>query len=205
MKGEEIMKRLMVICAFLAVPLAGVGCCAGAEAAGDSSKGAAGRELQGRRSSEKSRHGDPFAIIAKVLRLSEVQQAKIAEIFKADHEEHATLMKQVAENRKLFWEKTHAAPFDEAEVRALAEKQGKLMARIIISPAIVRNKFRTLLTTEQRDLEARIQPLFEQRPEHWPHFADEEFLQRGMEHRPPIMDEEYLLPMMKGSPVCDED
>lgn len=41
------MKRLIVICAFLAVPLAGIDCCAGAEAAGDSSKGAAGRELQG--------------------------------------------------------------------------------------------------------------------------------------------------------------
>jgi Spy/CpxP family protein refolding chaperone len=205
MKGEEFMKRLIVICAFLAVPLAGIYCCAGAEAAGDSSKGAAGRELQGCGWAEKSRHGDPFAIIAKVLRLSQDQQAKIAEIFKAEHEEHATLMKQVVENRKLFWEKTHAGTFDESEVRALAEKQGKLMARIIISPAIVRNKFRTLLTTEQRDLEVRIQPLLEQRPEHRPHFAGEEFLPRGLEHRPPIMDEEYLLPLMKGSPVCDED
>jgi Spy/CpxP family protein refolding chaperone len=206
---EEIMKKLMVICAFLTVPLAGGGYCAGAEAAGDSSKGAADRELHERRGpAEKMRNGGRFAIIAKVLRLSDSQQAKITEILRSDHEEHAALMKQLVENRKLFREKTHAAAFDEAEVSALAEKQGKLMARMIISPAIVRNKIRTLLTPEQRDLEERIQPLLEPRPEPGPHFAGDEFSHfagKGMEHRPPVMDEEYPLPMKKGPPSCDED
>jgi Spy/CpxP family protein refolding chaperone len=206
MKGEEFMKRLLFVCAFLVVPLAGGGFCAGADtAAGDLSKASVGREAhEGREQAKKMRHGDPFDIIAKVLRLSNSQQARIRDIFKADHEEQASIMKQLAENRRLFRDKADAAVFDEAEVRALAEKQGQLMARMIISPALVRSKIRSLLTSEQRDLDERIQPLLES-PEHRPHCAGEEFLPRKMEHRPPIMDEEYTLPSEKGLPFCDED
>jgi Spy/CpxP family protein refolding chaperone len=203
---RKIMKKLIVICAFLTVPLAGGSYCAGAEAVRDSSKAAGGRESHKERgSAEKMCHQDHFAIIAKVLRLSDAQQARITEILKADHEEMAALTKQLAENRKLFREKTHAAAFDEAGVRELAEKQGKLMAGKIISPFIVRNKIRALLTPEQRDMEERIQPLLEQESEHRPHFADEELLPGRMDHRPPLMDEVYPLPMKKGPPVCDED
>jgi Spy/CpxP family protein refolding chaperone len=205
-KGEEIMKGLIIICAFLAVPLVGGGHCAGAEAAGDLSKVSGGGEShKDRGSAEKLRHQDRFAIIAKVLRLSDAQQAGIKEILKADHEEMGALMKQLADNRKLFRVKTHATAVDEAEVRALAEKQGRLIVMKIISPFIVRNKIRSLLTPEQRDFEERIQPLLEQEPEHRPHFADDELLPGGMEHCPPIMDEKYPPPMKKGPPSCDEE
>jgi Spy/CpxP family protein refolding chaperone len=208
MKGEKIMKRLIIICAFLAVTLAGSGYCAGAIAVGDLSKGADGNESQGgREQTEKMRYENCFAIIAKVLRLSNAQQAKITEILNAEHEEHAALLKQLAENRKFFREKTHAATFDEAEVRAIAENQGKLISKMIISPAIVRNKIRTLLTSEQRDLDERIQPLLEQDPRRRPLFAGGEplpFMERGMEHRPPMMDEENQSLMKEGPPFCVE-
>ncbi len=153
---------------------------------GDPSREVVGRELhEGRGPAEKMRHEGRFAVIAKVLRLSNAQQVKIKEILKADHEEQAALMKQLAENRQLFREKIHAETFDEAGVRVLAEKQGKLMARMIISPAMVRNKIRAVLTPEQRDLEARIQPLLAPGPEHRPHFTDEEHFPGGMVHRAP--------------------
>jgi Spy/CpxP family protein refolding chaperone len=199
------MKKLLIICVFLAVPLAG-SYCAAAGGAGDPSREVAGRELrEGRGPAEKMDHEGRFTIIAKVLRLSNAQEAKIKEILKADCEEQAALIKQLAENRQLFRGKTHAETFDEAGVRALAEKHGKLMARIIISPAMVRNKIRAVLTPEQRDLEARIQPLLVPGPEPRLHFTDEEHFPGGMGHRPPDMDEEYPIPMKQGPPFCEED
>jgi Spy/CpxP family protein refolding chaperone len=199
------MKKLLIICAFLAVPLSG-SYCAAAEGAGNPSREVAGRELrEGCGPAEKMHHEGRFAIIAKVLRLSDAQQAKIKEILKADSEEQAALMKQLAENRQLFRDKTHAETFNEAEVRALAEKHGKLMARMIISPAMVRNNIRTVLTSEQRDLEARIQPLLAPGPEPRLNFRDEEHFPGIMGHRPPDMDEEYPIPMKQGPPFCEED
>lgn len=200
------MKRLIVSCAFLAVPLACGGYAAGVETAGDSAKSPVHRESHERSGpAEKMRHDGRFTIIAKVLRLSDAQQARIREVLKADHEEQAALMRQMAENWRLFREKTHAAAINEAEVKALAEKQGKLVARMVISPVMVRNNIRTLLTPEQRDLEARIQPLLEPGPEHRQRFADEEHMTRGMEHRPPVMDDEHPIPMKERPPFCDED
>jgi len=135
-----------------------------------------------------------YAGMAKVLRLSADQQTRIRDILNAGRVEHNSLLKMLAENRKQLRQATHASSFDEAAVRTLAEKQARLMTRLLISPAIMRNKITALLTPEQRDLEDRIRPLLEQ----------------GLEHRPPFPDGEFEPPMRKRvcdrpAPMFDED
>lgn len=207
------MKRFTIICAILAATLAGGSYSVRAEGAGDAPKGMACKKMhEGHGSADEMGKGDHFAIIAKVLRLSEAQKEKFREMMKADRAENRALMKQLAENQKLFRQKSHAADFNEAEIRAIAEKQGQIMAKMMVSPAIMRNKIRALLTPEQRDLDERIQPLLEHRPEHGAHFGGMEFpthMGHEMEHHKHFQGEESYPCMGKDPsekpPCCEED
>ncbi|HTP65413.1 MAG TPA: Spy/CpxP family protein refolding chaperone [Geobacteraceae bacterium] len=206
------MKQFIVVCAFIAVSSAMGGTLSGASAAGDAGMGSPCKEMHKvRGTAEDMSHRGPFAALIKVLRLSEEQQAKVRDILKADHEANSALMKKMAENRKLFMKKAHAATLDEAGLRALAGQQGQLMAQMIVSPAVVRNKIRALLTPEQRDLEERIQPLLEKGPEHRPHFCGDDFpppMGMGMLHGPCLADMEMPPPpgnRHEDCPPCDEE
>jgi len=141
----------------------------------------------------KAPHERFHAVMAKILRLSADQQARIRDILNAGRVEHNSLVKMLAENRKQFRQVTHASTFDEAAVRTLAEKQAQLITKLLISPAIMRNKINSLLTPEQRDLEERIRPLLEQGPEHRPPFPDGEFqppMKKQAGDRPSLFDED---------------
>jgi Spy/CpxP family protein refolding chaperone len=207
------MKRLSIICAILAATLAVGSQSVRAEGAGDSPKGMAGKKMhEGHGPADDMGKGEHLALIAKVLRLNDSQQEKFREMMKTDHEENRALMNQLAENRKLFHQKSNAADFNEAEVRAITEKQGQLMAKMMVSPAIMRNKFRALLTPEQRDLEERIQPLLEHVPGHGAHFGGMESpscMGHEMEHHQHLQGEESHPCMGKEPnekhPCCDED
>ena len=203
------MKQFIVVCTLFAVSSAMGGTVSGALAAGDA--GAAspcnGTHKQ-RGPAEDMNHRGPFVALVKVLRLSETQQARIRDILKAGHEANSALMKKMAENRKHFMEKVHTETFDEAGLRALAGQQGQLMAQMMVSPAVVRNKIRALLTQEQRDLEERIQPLLEKGPENRPHFCGGEFpppMDLGMPPWPCFADREPPGNRPEDCPPCDEE
>ncbi len=164
------MKKL-IFCALLAAPLAMGGYCLGAEKGEITGKTAPCKEIhEGYGPADEMRDDGRFAIIGKVLGLTDVQKEKIDGILRAEHEANMALMKAMKENGKLLRETGNAAAFDDTRLRSLAEKQGQLMARMIISPAVVRHKIRAVMTPEQRNLDDRIQPLLEQEPEHRPHF-----------------------------------
>jgi Spy/CpxP family protein refolding chaperone len=167
------MKRLSVVCAVLALSLADGSYAVRAETggppagAGDDGKSRHGRVAAGEMQEEKH-----IAVMARVLRLSETQKNKMRGLFQAGHGEMESLMKEIAENRLLLRQKTETADFNEGEVKALAEKQGMLMARMMIAPARMRRNVRALLTPEQRELEERIFPLLARGPEHPPCLED---------------------------------
>lgn len=200
---RRTMKRKIIIGPLFVAALACGVHTATAESAAETGQGVDGRKLHdGQESVNETHHERSFAIMAKVLRLSTSQQARIRDILKAELDEKTSLLKKLSENRKQFRQKTHAATFDEAAVRTLAEKQAQLMAQIIVSPVITRNKIRALLTPEQRDLDERIQPLLERRPQHGPPSCGEEpppFMVRGPEHQPYFPNEEFP-PLMKKGP-----
>jgi Spy/CpxP family protein refolding chaperone len=206
-----IMKRQSIVCAVLTLALAGGSYSAGEVAAGDSARVGvvAGKKMQGEGGSAEEMHKDEFlTAMARVLRLNDSQQSRIREMLKADREENARLDKELAENLKLIREKTGAAIFDEAGVRTLAEKQGRLMARTIIAPAVMRQRIRALLTPEQREVEERIQPLLVHGPGHRPHPGGAE-PPRGMEKRSHFQEYRNLPGMGNAAgethPCCDED
>jgi Spy/CpxP family protein refolding chaperone len=196
------MKRKIIIGPLFVAALACGVHTATAESAADTGQDMAGRELhEGHGSAEEAHHERCLDIMAKVLKLSTAQQARIRDILKAERDEKTSLLKKLFENEKQLRRKTHTATFDEAAVGTLAEKQAQLMTKMIISPAITRNKIRALLTTEQRDLDERIQPLLERRPEHRPPFRGEDlptFMGRAPEHRH-CGDEEFPPTMEKWS------
>jgi Spy/CpxP family protein refolding chaperone len=107
-------------------------------------------ELQGERE---------LAALTRILRLNETQQAKIKKLLKADQGVMESLLMQLADTRKLLRLKAEAVDFNKEEIIALAEKEGRLMARMFVAPALIRQDIRALLTPEQRDLEERIFPL----------------------------------------------
>jgi Spy/CpxP family protein refolding chaperone len=199
------MKRVSIVCAVLAMALAGGSCTAKAETAGDFGRGGGGKKMPGDCGSAEEMHGkELFSAMAGVLRLNDAQQARIRELFKADHEEHGRINRELAENRSLLREKADAAAFDEAGARSLAQRQGELMARMIIAPAVMRHRIRALLTPDQRDLEERIQPLMALG--HWPRPPLEGGEpQRGMEERRHSRNEEFHPLMGKGMPPCCEE
>jgi Spy/CpxP family protein refolding chaperone len=184
-----IMKKLGVISAVLALSLAGGSYAVRAEIggpparAGDDGKSRHGRVAAGEMQEEKH-----IAVMARVLRLSEAQKNKMRGLFQAGHGEMESLMKEIAENRLLLRQKTEAAVFNEGEVKALAEKQGMLMARMLITPARMRRNFRALLTPEQRDLEERIFPLLAHGPGLPPEMDGEGGLIRAGRFRPSAED-----------------
>ena len=199
------MKRLSVVCAVLALSLAGGSYSVQAETDGFPAKVKDGKKPHdGCGPAEEMKRGKHFEVLARILRLSEAQQSRVRGLFKDDHEESETLMKQLTENRKLLRQKMEATTFNEGEVRALAEKQGQLMARMIITPALLRQNMRTLLTPEQRDLEERIQPLLIHGAAPRPcSFGGEPPM--GMEHPPRFQGEEFPPFMGKEIPPCCED
>jgi protein CpxP len=199
---RRTMKRNIIIGPLFVAALACGVHTATAESAAETGQDVTGRKLHdGHEFVNEMPRERSLAIMAKVLRLSTAQQARIRDILKAERDEKTSLLKKLSENRKQFRQKTHAATFDEAAVRTLAEKQAQLMTKMIVSSAITRNKIRALLTPEQRDLDERIQPLLERRQEHRSPSRGGEpppFLARGPEYQSYFPDEEFPQLMKKG-------
>ena len=153
----------------LALSLAGASYDVCAEPGGSAARaGDEGEIRHGQRPDAGMQDEKHVAVMARVLKLSGAQENRMRRLFKTGHGEMESLMKEIAENRKLLRQKSEAADFNEGEVKALAEKQGLLMARMMVVPARMRRDLRALLTPEQREIEERVFPLLARIPEHPP-------------------------------------
>ncbi len=104
--------------------------------------------------------------MAKVLGLSDTQKEQIGAILKAEWDKTEPLRQQLFENRKQIMESTFSGKFDEAAVRAMAEKQAGIETELIVSHAKAKSQIHALLTPEQLSLAEKLGPMMGRRHGH---------------------------------------
>lgn len=87
---------------------------------------------------------------AKRLGLTEAQRDQIRSVMAAERPAMEPLVEQLAAGRKELRKATANGTFDEAQVRALAEKQAQTLSELIVARARVRSRVFAVLTPEQR-------------------------------------------------------
>ena len=96
------------------------------------------------------RRGFDIDRMAEKLNLNDEQRASMQTIVEQSKPEISALREKMRENRKLLKELAHKSPFNEAEVRKLANAQGDLKAEMIVLRMQQRSKISEVLTEEQR-------------------------------------------------------
>ncbi len=84
------------------------------------------------------------------LGLSDEQEARIKAILEAEKPKVQPLVAELAANRKALQQATDNGTFDEAQVKALADKQGDTLAALIVEKERVKTQIYAVLTPEQR-------------------------------------------------------
>jgi len=87
---------------------------------------------------------------ADELGLTDEQQASIEAIIDEERANLSELHEQLETARKERWETLDPGEFDEAEVRAFAQEQAKLMTEVMVASARERAKLYSVLTSEQQ-------------------------------------------------------
>lgn len=85
-----------------------------------------------------------------MLGLSDEQEAQIKAILEAEKPKVQPLIAELAANRKALQEATDNGTFDEAAVKAIADKQGNTLAALIVEKERVKTQIYAVLTPEQR-------------------------------------------------------
>lgn len=84
------------------------------------------------------------------LGLSDEQEAQIKAILEAEKPKVQPLIAELAANRKALQEATDNGTFNEAAVKAIADKQGETLAALIVEKERVKTQIYAVLTPEQR-------------------------------------------------------
>jgi Spy/CpxP family protein refolding chaperone len=102
--------------------------------------------------------------MADALDLTKEQRDKVRAIVDKSRPQTRELRDKLADNRKQLHTLVQQGSAKEADVRKLADTQGKLMADMIVQRTKVRNEIHAVLTPEQRE---KLQQRFEQRGRWW--------------------------------------
>ncbi|MDY0267547.1 Spy/CpxP family protein refolding chaperone [Trichloromonas sp.] len=96
--------------------------------------------------------------MAQMLNLSEEQETKIQAIIIEERQKVEPLRAQLAETRDEMSKLSAAGSFDEAAVRALAEKKAKIHTELSVAKARTQSRIQAELTPEQRALTDKLRP-----------------------------------------------
>lgn len=91
----------------------------------------------------------------KNLDLTDQQRTEIKKVLETERSIMQPIHQQLRENREALDTATKDGQFNEAEVTSLAEKQGDLMAQMIVSRERVQSQIWQILTPEQREKTAQ--------------------------------------------------
>ena len=86
------------------------------------------------------------------LDLSTTQKVEILKIMISKREKSEVLRKDLKDVRKELRKASHENEFSEKTIRSLAEKQAGIRAEMTINRILAKNKIRSILTPEQREL-----------------------------------------------------
>jgi Spy/CpxP family protein refolding chaperone len=142
-----------------APPWGGAGCGYG--------PGASGAGFGGHGMGHGAHRMDPEARIermADMLDLSKEQRDQVRAIVDKSRPQARELRDKLADNRKQLHALVQQGNAKEADVRKLADAQGKLTADLIVQHTKVRSEIQALLTPEQRE---KLQQRFEHRGRFW--------------------------------------
>ena len=89
--------------------------------------------------------------MTRKLNLTDEQSTQVQAIVDGYSEQMTDLRTKMQENRETLREFARQTPFDEAEVRKLADEQGDLKADMIVLRAQQRSEINAILTDEQRE------------------------------------------------------
>ncbi|MDR3570347.1 MAG: Spy/CpxP family protein refolding chaperone [Syntrophobacteraceae bacterium] len=111
----------------------------------------------------------------KQLNLSEAQKKEIKAIREKAHPKMKPLIKELKAGREELVALRKTGRFDEAKVRAIAEKQGRTLAKVIVEREDILYKIRAVLTPEQRaKLDTMHETYKSKHPRHWKKSSPEE-------------------------------
>jgi Spy/CpxP family protein refolding chaperone len=94
--------------------------------------------------------------VARELNLTDQQKVEIKAIIEAERPRVEPLVRQLAATRRELREATANGQFDEAQVGALASRQGQTLAQLIVEKERVKSQVYGVLTPEQRAKAAEI-------------------------------------------------
>jgi protein CpxP len=106
--------------------------------------------------------GGGYGFLLRHLDLTDQQKTDIKKILDTERSVMQPVMTQLRDNREALQKATENGQFDESTVTSLADKQGTLMAQVIVSRERVKSQIWQVLTPEQRD---KAQQFHEQRAE----------------------------------------
>ncbi len=95
--------------------------------------------------------GPMFGRVLRNLDLTDQQRTEIRKIMETERSVMQPVHEQMRANREALQAATKDGQFNEAEITKLAEKQGELMAQMIVSRERVQSQIWQMLTPEQRD------------------------------------------------------
>ncbi len=152
------MKKSILIATFSLVTLFGSALYVAAAPPGGPCDGPCNGRCDGPRDG-KGQHGGRFLErMSKILDLTEAQQAGIKQVQAAEQEKTAALHEKNREIRQQLRQVEETKPFDENAVRVLAGQRGAIETELTIARARTHNQIDAILTTEQRELAAKLRP-----------------------------------------------
>lgn len=105
-----------------------------------------------------------------MLDLTDQQEAQIKAILETEKPKVQPLIAELAVGRKALQEATDNGAFNEAQVKALADKQGETLAALIVEKERVKTQIYAVLTPEQRAKAEQFRSRIEDRIKQ--HFAE---------------------------------
>lgn len=107
--------------------------------------------------------GDKMGMALRGLDLTDEQKAKVKEIMESNKAALEPTMSAMKENRSKLHDLSKDGTFDQAQVEALANEQGDLVAKTIVQKESVKAQIFAILTDEQKAKAAEMRTKFEGR------------------------------------------
>jgi len=111
--------------------------------------------------------GNRIGFLIRQLDLTDQQKADAKKILEAERSVMEPLRTQLRENREALQKATENGQFNEATVTSLAQKQGDLMAQMIVSRHRIQSQIWQILTPEQRDKATQLREKAAERGSRW--------------------------------------
>lgn len=110
-------------------------------------------------------HRGGHGMMLRGLDLTDEQKTQVKTIMQSSRESSKSLREQMKANRQKLQTLSDSGNFDQAQVQALADEQGKLTAQMIVEKEKVKSQISAILTPEQKAKAAEMKAQFKQKRE----------------------------------------